>query len=943
MSPFAERHLGPSSNERQQMLELLGYKSLDALSQAVVPEGLGLGRSLSLPAPLSEAEALAELRTLASQNQLWRSFIGQGYYGTRTPPVIQRTIFENPAWYTAYTPYQPEISQGRLEALLNFQTLICELTGLPVANASLLDEGTAAAEAANLAIAASRGKRTKVLVADSCHPQTLHLLASRAAPLGWQLVIVPWSELSPDQETAAVLVQYPDTCGHLHDYQELAAKAKACQAKVVAIADPLALTLLRPPASFGADIAVGSTQRLGVPMGYGGPHAAYMAVTDDLKRLLPGRLVGLTRDSSGQPALRLALQTREQHIRRDKATSNICTAQVLLAVMAGMYAVYHGPDGLRAIARRIHNQTQALAGALQLQGWPAPAYPFFDTLTLEADAQTQATIRQRAEQAEVNLRYHADGRVSLSIDETTSAQDLAQLHEILTGQGGGVDVSDAPACAFAGLEREGDLLPQEVFHRYHTETEFMRYVRRLESKDLTLANAMIPLGSCTMKLNAASELMPVSWPEFNQLHPFAPLEQAKGYAEMARQLEDWLAEITGFAAVSLQPNAGAQGEYAGLLAIRHYHRRQQQAHRNLCLIPESAHGTNPASAVMAGFKVVPVKCIDGGIDLDDLKAKAEKHADGLGALMLTYPSTYGVFESTVREVCDIVHAHGGQVYLDGANMNAMVGLCRPGDFGADVCHLNLHKTFCIPHGGGGPGVGPIGVAAHLADCLPGDPQQPLTETKAGPVAAARLGSASILPISWMYIRMMGADGLRRATQVAILNANYIVHRLRHAYPLLYTGSNGLVAHEGIIDPRSFKKTASVEVDDIAKRLMDFGFHAPTMSWPVIGTLMIEPTESESKAELDRFCDALLAIREEIAAVENGLAEATDNVLKHAPHTVGVLTADEWQRPYTRQQAAYPAQQAPETKFWPAVGRVDHVYGDRNLVCSCPSVAELAEN
>ncbi|MGF1450869.1 MAG: aminomethyl-transferring glycine dehydrogenase [Opitutales bacterium] len=938
---FAHRHIGPSEAESAEMLKALGYESLDTLSDAVVPENIRLDRLLDLPPAATEAAASAELREIAQRNRVWRSLIGQGYYGTVTPPVIQRTIFENPGWYTAYTPYQPEIAQGRLEALLNFQTLVTELSGLPVANASLLDEATAAAEAATLARAALRNKRNTLLVADHCHPQTLAVVQARAEPLSWNVVVAPVDELVPDEDTFAVIVQTPDTFGHCRAYPTVADKAHAAGALLIAGIDPLAHTLLPAPGAWGADVVYGSLQRFGVPMGYGGPHAAFLAVGDAHKRLLPGRLVGMTKDSNGQPALRLALQTREQHIRRDKATSNICTAQVLLAVMAGMYAVYHGPEGLQGIARRVHISASRLARALDAAGVPvtyAGENDFFDTLHLRPGTPENGGIRGRAESAEINLRYFADGAIGLSLDECTTEGELARLLEVLAP---GATLPTAGNVSGKYESERETFLPQEVFHQYHTETEFMRYVRRLEMKDLTLANSMIPLGSCTMKLNAASELMPVSWPEFNQLHPYCPADQAEGYAEMVRQLESWLAEITGFAGVSLQPNAGAQGEYAGLLAIRGYLRDKGEAHRTVCLIPESAHGTNPASAVMAGFKVISVKCVNGGIDLDDLRAKAEKHADNLGALMLTYPSTYGVFEATVSDVCAIVHEHGGQVYLDGANMNAMVGLCRPGDFGADVCHLNLHKTFCIPHGGGGPGVGPIGMAAHLVPFGPGNPIADVAGP-VGPVAAAPFGSASILPISWIYLRAMGPRGLRAATQTAILNANYIAHRLKGAYQLMYTGSNGLVAHEGILDTRPLKQSPGIEVDDIAKRLMDFGFHAPTMSWPVGGTLMIEPTESESKVELDRFCEAMLTIREEIAQIERGEADASDNVLKHAPHTVDILTADTWERPYARSQAAYPPGVTRERKFWPAVGRVDNVFGDKNLVCTCPSVEELAE-
>ena len=923
------------------MLQALGYDSLQTLSEAVVPENIQLKRLLDLPEPVSESDALKELYGIASKNKVWRSLIGQGYYGTVTPPVIQRTIFENPGWYTAYTPYQPEISQGRLEALLNFQTLITELTGLPVANASLLDEATAAAEAASICHSSFRGKRNTLYIADHCHPQTIAIVTARARPLQWQVKVVALEAIKPDSDTFSVIVQTPDTLGLLHDFSDFAQSIEESGAKLVVASDPLAMTVTSAPGLMGADIVIGSAQRFGVPLGYGGPHAAFIAVKEELKRLLPGRLVGVTRDVHGKSVLRLALQTREQHIRRDKATSNICTAQVLLAIMAGMYAVFHGPEGLRRIALKAATLTQQLSIALVDKGLPVLKGTRFDTVHLKTTPAQQSEIRKRAEEHKINFRYFADGAIGISLDECSSETEVAQLLAILTGE----SLAKAPATPtvdFGALSCSGELLPQEVYHRYQTETEFMRYVRRLEMKDLTLANSMIPLGSCTMKLNAASELMPVSWAEFGAIHPFVPEEQTEGYRLLTEQLEHWLAEITGFAAVSLQPNAGAQGEFAGLLAIRGFHKSQGAAHRTTCLVPESAHGTNPASAVMAGFKVVAVKCVEGGIDIADLREKAEKYAETLGALMLTYPSTYGIFERHVREICEIIHAHGGQVYMDGANMNAMVGLCRPGDFGADVCHLNLHKTFCIPHGGGGPGVGPIGVAKHLSEFLPGDPNAIRFEDTSLPVSAARYGSASILPISWMYIRMMGARGLRGATQIAILNANYIVHRLKGAFKVLYVGDNGLVAHEAILDPRCFKTSAGIEVDDIAKRLMDFGFHAPTMSWPVIATLMVEPTESETKAELDRFCDAMLSIRAEIADIESGASSRDSNVLKHAPHTAEALSADNWDRDYLRSQAAYPRGVTPENKFWPAVGRVDHAYGDKNLVCTCQSFHEPVE-
>ena len=928
--------------ERTSMSQQLGYSDIETLTDNVVPKPIRFPGLLDLPEGVSSSEASVEIRAIANQNKLWRSLIGQGYYDTITPVAIQRNIFENPAWYTAYTPYQPEISQGRLEALFNYQTLITELTGLPVANASLLDEATAAAEAASMCYASFRGKRNTLMVADHCHPQTIKILQNRGLPLGWNIIVDSLESLQPSEDCFGLVAQYPDTFGELTDLAPIAARVQGAGVKFIVATDLLALMLLKPPAEYGADIILGSAQRFGVPLGYGGPHAAFISVKDELKRLLPGRLVGMSKDSCGGPALRLALQTREQHIRRDKATSNICTAQVLLAVMASMYAIYHGPDRLKAIAREIAEQTSKLKALIANAGLETVNAQAFDTVTLKTNPKQQSAIKSRAEAAEINLRYFNCGWVGISLDEKTTEAEVLQVAAIITGK----ETDPAKEVETLLLFDEAQLrtepfLTQEIFTKYHTGTEFMRYVRRLGTKDLTLANAMIPLGSCTMKLNAATELAPVSWPEFHNIHPFVPKSQAQGYRTMIRQLEDWLAEITGFAAISLQPNAGSQGEYAGLLAIRGYHQSRNEENRNICLIPESAHGTNPASAVMAGFKVVVVKCIDGGIDIDDLCAKAEKHAENLGALMVTYPSTYGVFEKQIQDFCEIVHTHGGQVYLDGANMNAMVGLCRPGDFGADVCHLNLHKTFCIPHGGGGPGVGPVAVAAHLAPFIHGCTANESDEDSLQ-VSAAPYGSASILPISWMYIRMMGPEGLKLASQSAILNANYIVDRLRGAFDILYTGDKNLCAHEGILDPRPLKKSAGIEVDDIAKRLMDFGFHAPTMSWPVIGTLMVEPTESESLFELDRFCDAMLVIRDEIREIEEGKIDPQANPLKQAPHPVSVVTADEWERPYPRSQAAYPKGVDLETKFWPSIGRVDHVFGDKNLVCTCPSVEEIAK-
>jgi glycine dehydrogenase len=964
---FVGRHIGPSADDQQRMLRELGVSSLEALAAEVVPADLLLDAAAAtagLPEPCSEAEALAELAQIAAANTLRRSLIGLGYYGTATPAVIQRHVFENPAWYTAYTPYQAEIAQGRLEALLNFQTLISELTGLPIANASLLDEATAAAEAMALALAVcKRESARRFLVDRAVFPQTLAVLHTRAEPLGITLELVDAETLGAqtlDAETLdgaalpndafGLLIQLPGRSGRLWDPSTLLAAARAAGVVTAVAIDPLAQVLLAPVAELGADIAVGSAQRLGVPMGFGGPHAAFFATVEAYKRQIPGRLVGRSVDAEGRPALRLALQTREQHIRRDKATSNICTAQVLLAVMAGFYAVHHGPDGLEAIARRLVALRAALAEALTaLHLAPEPG-PGFDTLTV---ATPQATaLVERAEAAGFNLRCDGSG-FGISLDELSTSQELEQLLAALaddpTAAAAAVGVFTAATQAGAagdeplvGLPlRQKPWLTQAVFHRFRSETELLRYIQHLASQDLSLVHGMIPLGSCTMKLNAAAELAPVSWPGFSQLHPFAPPHQSGGYQRLASDLERWLAAITGFAGVSLQPNAGSQGEYAGLLAIRAWHRSRGEAHRTVCLIPTSAHGTNPASAVMAGLQVVPVACDDqGNIDLTDLEAKARTHADTLAALMVTYPSTHGVFEPAIRRICELVHGWGGQVYLDGANLNSQVGLCQPGAYGADVCHLNLHKTFCIPHGGGGPGVGPIAVAAHLVPFLPGPGVG--AETEVGPVSAAPLGSASILPISWMYIRMMGGSGLRLASQVALLSANLLAERLEPHFPVLYRGGGGRVAHECILDLRPLKRSCGLEVDDLAKRLMDYGFHAPTVSWPVAGTVMVEPTESESLAELDRFCAAMAAIRAEAAAIETGTADPANNPLKRAPHTLAAVTDDLWDRPYTRQQAAFPAgEEQRSRKFWPAVARIDNAYGDRNLVCTCPSVMELA--
>jgi glycine dehydrogenase len=930
---FRSRHLGAIGSDREEMLRAIGYDSLDALADAAVPAGIRLERELQLPEAKSEPEALAWLKSIFAKNRVMKSFIGQGYHGTHVPGVILRNILENPGWYTAYTPYQAEIAQGRLEALLNFQTMITELTGLDVSNASLLDEGTAAAEAMSLALAgAPKGK--VIFVSDACHPQTIEVVKTRAEPLGIEVQVGEWQTFDPAacEGLFAVLVQYPATCGSVYDYSGFFEKARAAKAVTIVAADLLALTLLKAPGEFGADICVGSSQRFGVPMGFGGPHAGFMACIDALKRKMPGRLIGVSVDSRGKPGFRLSLQTREQHIRRDKATSNICTAQVLLAVMASMYAVYHGPEGLKHIANGVHAKTARLAASLKAAGVSVANGSFFDTLTV-ATSDAAAVIAKAAAKG-YNLRS-IGGHVGIAFDETTTDEDVAALAEIF-----GAQVVDADGGGWdASLSRSSEFLTQKVFNSYHSETEMLRYLKRLESKDLALNESMIPLGSCTMKLNSTSEMMPLSWPEVSSLHPFVPADQSQGYREMLELLEDWLAEVTGFAAVSLQPNAGSQGEYAGLLAIRRYHLSRGDAHRNVCLIPVSAHGTNPASAVMVGMKVVGVKCDEkGNIDVADLKARIEEHRENLSALMVTYPSTHGVFEETIVEICEAIHAAGGQVYMDGANMNAQVGLTSPGRIGADVCHLNLHKTFCIPHGGGGPGVGPIGVAKQLVPFLPGHAE---LEDKEGSVCSAPWGSASINTISWMYIAMMGSAGLKEATQLAILNANYMAKRLAGFFPVLYTAPNGLVAHECIIDVRPLSDKSGITVEDVAKRLMDYGFHAPTMSWPVAGTLMIEPTESEAKGELDRFCDAMISIHGEMMAVANGEADATDNVLKNAPHTADTICADEWTHAYGREQAAFPLPYLRQHKFWPSVGRVDNVHGDRNLVCTCDSVEAYA--
>ena len=939
LDTFVHRHIGPSEADVEAMLDVVGVESLDALTDETVPCSIRLDRSLDLGPARGENELLEELRRITSKNRVARSFIGQGYYGCITPPVIQRNILENPGWYTQYTPYQAEISQGRLEALLVFQTMVSDLCALPIANASLLDEGTAAAEAMAMCYAAGRKKKTGFFIAGDCHPQTVAVIEGRAKPIGVKVDLGSLGAIDFDNDNlCGVLLQCPSTDGRIFDYSDFVRRAHDAGALVVVATDLLALTLMTPPGELGADIAIGSSQRFGVPMGFGGPHAAFLATTEKYVRQLPGRLIGVSRDARGASAFRMALQTREQHIRRDRATSNICTAQVLLAIMAGMYAVYHGPDGLRRIANRIRTFSEALAAGLTQLGADILVEERFDTLRFWWPA-GGAVLVEKGHAVGLNLRLLSDDTVGISVDETFTRDDLTAVLALA-----GDDKADAididallrgEVKPFSeSLTRTSDFLTHEVFHRYHAEHEMLRYLNRLQSRDLSLVTSMIPLGSCTMKLNGTSEMIPISWPEISALHPFVPREQAAGYYEIFEQLSTALEEITGFDAFSLQPNAGSQGELSGLLVIRAYHDDRGESHRNACLIPLSAHGTNAASAVMAGFKVVPVKCDDrGNIDLDDLAKQAADHRDDLAALMITYPSTHGVFEAEVKQICQTVHEYGGQVYMDGANMNAQVGFCRPADIGADVCHLNLHKTFSIPHGGGGPGVGPIGVVRHLADFLPGHPVIPVGGDKAiEPIAAAPWGSPSILPISWMYIRLMGTHGLQRATQIAILNANYMAARLQGHYEVLYTGESGRVAHEFIIDIRPFKASTGVEAEDIAKRLIDYGFHAPTMSFPVPGTLMIEPTESESRWELDRFCDAMLSIREEIRAIEEGRSDREDNPLKNAPHTADVVSATEWGHPYPREEGAYPVPRLREFKFWPPVARIDNVYGDRNLIC-----------
>jgi glycine dehydrogenase len=941
---FVERHVGPNDEELREMLRQIGHGSLESLIDATVPEAIRLHAKLDLPEPESEFEVLRKFREIALKNRVAKSYIGLGYHACVTPPVIQRNILEKPGWYTAYTPYQAEIAQGRLEALLNFQTMVTDLTGLEIANASLLDESTAAAEGMAMCFALRKPPSVRAFfVSKTCHPQTIAVVETRAKPLGIEVIVGDHQTWDFKIPVFGALLQYPATDGPICNYAAFINRLHENHALAVVASDLLSLTLLVPPGEFGADICVGSTQRFGVPLGYGGPHAAYFSTRDQFKRLMPGRLVGVSKDLAGRPGYRLSLQTREQHIRRDKATSNICTAQVLLAVIAATYAVYHGPHRLKQIAERIHLQTQRLALGLEKLGFAVAGNPRFDTLRVKL-GQHRSAILGKAAEALINFRLFDDDSIGISLDETVSEGDLQTLLSLFA-DGNFVSVPELDEAEYGDIPEEfirtSPYLTHPVFNSHHTETGLMRYLHRLESRDLSLTTSMIPLGSCTMKLNAAAEMLPVTWAELGQIHPFAPASQTAGYRQLIRELESWLAVITGFDAVTVQPNAGSQGEYAGLLVIREYHREKGQSQRNVCLIPTSAHGTNPASAAMAGFHVVPVQCdAQGNIDIDDLRKRAEQHSERFGALMVTYPSTHGVFEEGIREICQIVHHHGGQVYMDGANMNALVGLCRPADFGADVCHLNLHKTFCIPHGGGGPGVGPIGVKAHLAPYLPGHPLMDLgRKSGIGPISEAPYGSASILGIPWIYLRLMGPEGLSHATSVAIANANYVASRLAPFFPVLYKGKNGLVGHECIIDLRQFKKSAGIEVEDVAKRLMDYGFHAPTMSWPVPGTMMIEPTESESKTELDRFCDAMISIYGEIRAIETGEADREDNVLKWSPHTAQDLLAESWDRSYSRESAAFPAPWTREHKFWPVVGRIDNVYGDRNLFCSCVPVDE----
>ena len=932
---FSSRHIGLRDNERDEILKDLGYSTFEAFIKDVVPKDILNNSPLKIEEGISEEKALQELKLIASKNTLHHSFIGQGYYNTLTPTVILRNVFENPGWYTSYTPYQPEISQGRLEALINFQTMVSDLTGLDISNASLLDEATAAAEAMTLAKRVSKSKSNNFFVDDLCFPQTIKVIQTRAKPLDINIIVGPSTACKKEDYFGAIF-QYPNSEGNINSFSEEISYSKEKNAVVILATDLLALCLLKTPGELEADIAIGTSQRFGVPMGYGGPHAAFMSVKEEFKRFLPGRLVGASIDQKGKVAYRLALQTREQHIRREKATSNICTAQALLAIMAGFYAVYHGPEGLKAIARKVNDKTTKLAQLLKAKNYSLKSEHFFDTLVIDSGSET-ASLVEAASDKGINLRKINEDLIGISLDESVDDEvfkNILSIFSIKSPEKNNAVMTSIPE----DLSRTSNYLQHPVFNKYHSETEMLRYIKRLYEKDIALDRAMIPLGSCTMKLNATSEMLPVSWPEFSSIHPFAPESQVLGYKKLIKELEQQLATITGYSEISLQPNAGSQGEYAGLLAIAAYHESKGDKARNICLIPMSSHGTNPASAQMVGLKVVAIDCDkEGNIDLNDLKRKANEYSDNLSSIMITYPSTHGVFETNVREVCNIVHKHGGQVYIDGANLNAMVGLCYPGEFGGDVSHLNLHKTFCIPHGGGGPGVGPIGVADHLKDFLPGNHVE---ESSVGPVSATEWGSASILPISWMYIKMMGASGLKKATESAILNANYIAHRLKGHYEVLYKGENSLVAHECIIDLRNLKESVDIDVEDIAKRLIDYGFHAPTMSWPVVGTLMIEPTESESKAELDRFCEAMIGIRKEIKRIETGDLDKEDNMLKNAPHSAEQVTDDNWEHSYSRSEAAYPVESLRADKYWCPVSRVDNAYGDRNLVCSCPSMEEL---
>ena len=933
MSNFSKRHIGPTTKEINEMLNELGLNSTDELIERSVPGSIRDTSDLGIGKGLNEFSYLNSIKGLAKKNKVFRSYIGNGYYGTITPTVIQRNILENPGWYTAYTPYQAEIAQGRLEALLNFQTMVTDMTGLPIANASLLDEATAAAEAMVMMLRSTKDKNT-MLVADNCHPQTIDVIKTRAEPIGAKINIMPINEFEFSNDIFGVLLQYPATDGQVFIFDEICNKAHAAGALVSVATDLLSLAILPSPGEIGADIAIGNSQRFGVPIGYGGPHAAFISCSEKFKRKMPGRIIGVSVDQNGNKALRMALQTREQHIRRDRATSNICTAQVLLAVMAGMYAVYHGQKGIKQIAEKIHNNTNLLASSLKNKGYKILHEEFFDTIRISLENFSLDKIKERAEALRINLRYYQNEDVGISIDETCSDDDINDILSIFDA-----DMNDNLKFKLRS-ERKSEFLTHSIFNKYHSETEMMRYLHRLESKDLALNTSMIALGSCTMKLNAASEMIPISWPEFSSIHPFAPKSQTEGYNELASTLSDWLMKITGLDGCSLQPNSGAQGEYAGLLVIRAYHIANNDTDRTVCLIPSSAHGTNPASAVMAGMEVIVIDCDDhGNIDIDDLKSKSERYSKNLAALMVTYPSTHGVYEESISEVCEIIHKNGGQVYLDGANLNAMVGLSKLGEFGADVCHINLHKTFAIPHGGGGPGMGPICVAKHLKSFLPTHRYSSSSQEFTYSVSAAPLGSANILPISWGYILMLGDDGLRASTEVAILNANYMAKRLSEHYPILYKGANGLCAHEFIIDIRNIKEESGITEEDIAKRLIDYGFHAPTMSWPVIGTMMIEPTESESKEELDKFCDAMISIKNEINNVVNQKFSKIDNPLVNAPHTAIVVTDDNWSKNYSREIAAYPSQSNKEFKYWPSVGRVDNAHGDRNLICTCPPIDE----